>query len=272
MGMASGGASLTTVSWVSLLSSPRSISRSQTCLAEARAGSISRPMNNPLPRTSRISGLFSERRADRNPVHECELPPFLVSAREVTNAEYARFVEAKGHPAPPHWRGGKIPAGLENHPVSFVSAQDAEAYCAWLTETSGKTVRLLTPDEWQAAASCDCGSHPPVATATSYPWGDDFLKGKANVASGKTAPVGSHPEDRSPCGALDMGGNVCEWTASWEPSPDGEENRKRKKYFLCGGCFDDGADPDLARSANRADMPAGTKMARIGFRTVMQLD
>lgn len=52
----------------------------------------------------------------------------------VTNAEYAEFVKASGYNAPSNWSNGSYPVGEEDFPVNNVSADDAAAYCAWLTK------------------------------------------------------------------------------------------------------------------------------------------
>ena len=42
---------------------------------------------------------------DESPLHRVELPAFYLSRKPVSNEQYARFVEATGHPAPAHWIG-----------------------------------------------------------------------------------------------------------------------------------------------------------------------
>lgn len=76
-----------------------------------------------------------------------------VGRTQVTNAQYAAFVTATGHPAPAGWTGGSYPVGEGNFPVNYVSAADAEAYCAWLTACDGvNTYRLPNESEWELAA------------------------------------------------------------------------------------------------------------------------
>jgi len=89
--------------------------------------------------------------------------------------------------------------------VVVVSWDDAKAYCEW----AGK--RLPTEEEWQQACQGTDGRE--------YPWGSSFGSGNANIrGSGdgydKTAPVGSFSGGASPYGAMDMSGNVWEWTTS----------------------------------------------------------
>ena len=71
----------------------------------------------------------------------------------VTNAEYAEFLESTGRKAPKYWPSGNIPQGREDHPVVWVSYDDALAYCAWLGKADAKHVyRLPTEEEWELAA------------------------------------------------------------------------------------------------------------------------
>ena len=126
---------------------------------------------------------------------------------------------------------GRFPAGKEDHPVVNVSWKDAVAFCRWLSQASGKTIRLPTEAEWEKAARGDDGR--------IYPWGDEPpTKELCNFSNnvGDTTPVGQYPAGASLCGALDMAGNVWEWTGSlYGPypyqvedgrnSPDGEGRR-----------------------------------------------
>jgi len=141
---------------------------------------------------------------NERPQHTVFLDDFWIGKTEVTNAQYARCVEAGVCPAPNNnlWNDSTF----AEHPVANVSWDSAVAYSRWLTEQSGVSVRLPSEAEWEKAARGTDGR--------IYPWGDAepnerLLNYEGNV--GSTTPVGSYPEGVSPYGALDMAGNVWEW-------------------------------------------------------------
>jgi formylglycine-generating enzyme required for sulfatase activity len=166
----------------------------------------------------RIQGLV----AAASPPHTVHLDAFFIDRTEVTNDTYDAFRAATGQ-APPAWAFDG-----PGRPVVGVSWYDAEAYCDW----AGK--RLPTEAEWEKAARGDDGR--------TYPWGNawdgsrlrsaDALAGTELADFGAwmdwrarridpfrpgsgPAPAGAHPDGASPYGALDMAGNVWEWTADW---------------------------------------------------------
>lgn len=161
---------------------------------------------------------------------EVEVPAFLIGRTEVTNEQYGRFAEATGRPAP---------KGPPDHPVTDVSWHDAAAYCQWAG------LRLPTQAEWEKAAAGPDGR--------LYPWGDDWRPDLCNSSEsgrGMTTPVGFFPLGASPCGALDMAGNVSEWCSD---AVDGQARAIRGGNWNSpiGYCL--AATPDLARPDEHAD-------------------
>jgi formylglycine-generating enzyme required for sulfatase activity len=60
---------------------------------------------------------------------------FLIDMHPVTNADYARFTAATGHTPPRHWDNGRCPHRIFDHPVVWVTHQDATAYATWAGKT-----------------------------------------------------------------------------------------------------------------------------------------
>ena len=167
--------------------------------------------------------------SNERPVHSVYVDAFYIDKYEVTNAQYAAFLNARGR----HTVGSilwfdlideraliervggryRAKAGYANHPVVEVSWYGAMAYAAW----AGK--RLPTEAEWEKAARGGL-------VGQKYPWGNAAPNGaQCNFADKNTdvswsdksaddgyqftAPVGSYPPNTY--GLYDMAGNVWEW-------------------------------------------------------------
>lgn len=141
------------------------------------------------------------------PLKRVVVEDFSIGETEVTNAQYAEFVEAVKNNAPEDWTDGKFPEGKGNEPVVGMTWADANAYCAWLSKELGATVRLPTVAEWERAAR--------GTTDFKYPWGNDWNDEAVPNPNtkGTLMPVKSLPEGRSPFGVYEMLGSVWEWTA-----------------------------------------------------------
>lgn len=191
------------------------------------------------------------------PPHRVTVEPFYIGKYEVTNEEYHEFVVETGRESPSHWVGNTIPPGLEKHPVTWISFEDAEAYCLW------KGGRLPTEAEWERAAR--------GGTQRAYPWGNEFDPNRANTwQSGRrgTAPAGSYPLGASPFGVEDMAGNVFEWVDGFfEPYPGSRFriSESEKHYrVLRGGSWN--FSEYYARTTHRFSRSGGDKSRSFGFR------
>ena len=155
------------------------------------------------------------------PERQVTLPAYFIGRKEVSNADYAKFVKATDSVPPFNWDGFEPPADRLDHPA-IVPQIDAAAYAEWVG------CRLPTKEEWEKAARGTDGRR--------FPWGNRFETSKCNskeAGLGDTVPVGSYPEGASPYGCLNMAGNVREWTS--DSSADGT------RKILKGGSFMDEA-------------------------------
>jgi formylglycine-generating enzyme required for sulfatase activity len=219
------------------------------------------------------------------PQHLVNLAEFYIGKYPVTETQYAVFLKLSS-------LGGSLPlkrakplAGREYHPAVEVSWHSAVAFCSWLSEETGHTLRLPSEAEWEKAARGTNGR--------LYPWAET-VRPRDNVIGpeysnyldarfGGTTRVDAHPKGVSPYGVLDMAGNVWEWTRSFwgeigaEPrysypynptdgreSPDVADDVLR---VLRGGSYNSGAS--FVRCASRHNALPGKRLPDIGFRVVL---
>jgi hypothetical protein len=137
-------------------------------------------------------------------------PPLSVDVHEVSNQQYRYCVEARRCPQPEEpTNHANFAHGDRSHPVVYVTAYAAAAFCSWLGR------RLPTAAEWEWIAG---GSH-----GTRFPWGNARPKpGQVNASiNGHQARGGLVPVDdpafsggESPQGIEQLIGNAQEWTAT----------------------------------------------------------
>ncbi len=247
------------------------------------------------------SFMMGQENGDDNeaPLHEVYLDAFWIDQTEVTNAQFAVFMEDTGHVttaeqdgwswdsgpdwfevAGADWRHPRGPDsdidGLEDHPVVHVSWEDADAYCDWRGD------RLPAEAEWEKAAR--------GTDRRRFPWGNEFSADRLNSCDANcpvtsreesaddgyayTSPVGTYQSGASPYGVLDMAGNVGEWTADWyqdnyyaqspDSNPEGPASGSRKSER--GGSWNVYPDEFSSLVTVRQGHPANHSASIIGFR------
>jgi formylglycine-generating enzyme required for sulfatase activity len=227
------------------------------------------PMGTPeraLSELARLYGGTRESYREESPQHPVALAAYAIARTPVSNALYGAYVAATGARAPFLWRGPTPPAHLLDHPVVDVSWEEAAAFCRWLSlSLQPSAFSLPSEAQWERAARGDDGR--------SFPWGEDFSAELANTREGGlagTTPAGAYPAGASPWGALDMAGNVWEWTASLDAlypyvAGDGREYPAAPgRRIMRGGCY---ANPHgYARCACRFRLAPGARNEFTGFR------
>ena len=200
--------------------------------------------------------------ADAQPAHRVRLAAFRIDRTEVTNAQFAEWLNALAVKPAGNASGGK--AGPANFPaaeahlflesarprpgITLIGMDDAEArvglrngrfiadpgyeqhpvaeasWAAAVAYCAWRGARLPTEVQWEAAARGLQGR--------PYPWGDAPPSSDLAVISGRageTTAVGSVPRGATPEGLLDMAGSLAEWTSTlYRPYPyrsdDGRED------------------------------------------------
>jgi formylglycine-generating enzyme required for sulfatase activity len=227
---------------------------------------------------------------DKNeyPQHRVSLDGYCIDRTEVTVAAYARCVASGKCTAasPPEAAGpGSVCNGNRQdrqlHPINCVNWDQARAYCATVHK------RLPGEAEWEYAAR---GPDRRI-----YPWGNDPAPraGLLNACDAEcmrlasrlrwdkqramypgndlweaTAPVGSFRDGASPFGALDMAGNVAEWTEdvySDDYTGTASHFDDGLHRVVRGGAWNDG-EARWVRGASRYSGLPAKPLVDVGFR------
>ena len=221
------------------------------------------------------------RRADEAQVEVTFTHGFWLGTFEVTQRQWRRFR--------PLAREADVAGRGDDFPVYWVSYEDADHFCRWLTREArangelpaGWEFRLPTEAQWEYA--CRAG------TTTAFAFGDSLTAREANLGrpfrgeprgypKGSAEPVGRYPANA--WGLHDMHGNEFEWCRDWyharlpggtdpdisdrkgEPNRDGSYSRVRRG----GGWMD---DPAFCRSALRLRYEPERSSDHIGFRVAL---
>ena len=196
------------------------------------------------------------------PQFRLHLPEYRIARVPVTNSQYARFAKATGYDAPQHSAAGRIPDGKEDHPVVYISWNDAIAFCGWAG------VQLPSESQWEKAARGTDGR--------IWPWGNqppDEKRCNFNRNVGDTTPVGAYPAGASPYGVLDMSGNVWEWCRTkWRDNYEGyakislDDLTGGEPRVLRGGSWVFNSSD--VRAADRYGFEPVNRLSNVGFRLV----
>ncbi|CAN5274118.1 hypothetical protein BH18ACI2_BH18ACI2_10520 [soil metagenome] len=216
------------------------------------------------------------------PAHTVELNSFYIDKTEVTNEEYGVFVHATNHRVPKNeesddreepywkpWKDGKPPAEQGQWPVRNVSVADAEAFAKWRSERVGRKCSLPTEEQWEYAAR-------GMKSANLYPWGPQWIEGRANINAKLPVPVNSFSEGANNAGVLNLIGNVWEWTSSkaklYDDNDKAEfDKQDRGKNVRRGGSYLSVARGDEAITATSRTFSPGTLIyPTIGFRLLCE--
>ena len=214
--------------------------------------------------------------------HEVELETYFIDRTEVTVDAY-RACHTAGAcsidklDSQVEVGGGTVEcnfgkAGKDTHPINCVDWLQASQYCAWVKK------RLPTEAEWEKAARGTDGR--------IYPWGNERPNDDRVVIHqfrdpsqrdapptrqyvNSTWPVGSRPGGKSPYGALDMLGNVWEWTADWyDPDAYAASGRRNPRGPLEGTTHvvRGDHDPYWMRITKRHQLAPAVRFGLLGFR------
>lgn len=176
-----------------------------------------------------------------------DVPAFSIAKYPVTNAHFAKFIEAGGYTQfqwwtstawqvkekerwtePRYWKDSQW--NKPDYPVVAISWFEALAFCLWLRDVTGEYIMLPTEQQWQRAAQ--------GATDAIYPWGNQFEPTKCNYNGSGTTPVDFYEgKGDSPFGVVDMSGNVWEWCLTGFDSGFQDYDSSSRHRVLRGGSW-----------------------------------
>lgn len=201
-------------------------------------------------------------------IHETRYRDYAAYAAEVANVDSS-------------WKTQE--ADITNntdHPVTKVSWEDAQAFCAWLSKKEGRNYRLPTDKEWSYAVGIGPKEKWEKETTPrmldgkepdEFPWGGSYppttedRAGNYGVFGGytdgydSTAPVMSFKPNK--LGLYDLGGNVWEWCE------DRYDNAQSTRV-LRGGSWHN-VDRGNLLSSSRSLNLLGSRFNNYGFRCVL---
>ncbi len=233
--------------------------------------------------TAKQSGFCKD---SEKPVHKVKVASFNIGKYEITNEEYALFLNS----VKTHKKSGftfididselcrikksgniyTVKSGYERHPVTWVSWHGAQAYCSWLTEKTGTKYQLPSESQWEFVARGASKERPSRYS------GGDYIDGLAwfdKNGNKDTHPVGKKRPNE--IGVHDLSGNVFEWCRDYYDSYFYKKKSKNKitenktaspTRSLRGGSYFN--KEDFARVTFRTGEKPELMDQHIGFRVV----
>ncbi|MGK0172910.1 MAG: sulfatase activating formylglycine-generating enzyme, partial [Gammaproteobacteria bacterium] len=203
---------------------------------------------------------------EERPQRQVIIESFAMGKFEVTVAEYQRFAKGTGRPMPVGGRNAR-----PEHPINFVTWDDALAYVQWLSKQTGRVYRLPTEAQWEYAGR--------GGTATPYSTGYELKPRTAHCFDCDTGLDQRNPTEvgrfaPNPFGLHDMTGNVLEWVhdcyhLNYDGAPtDGSvfEGGQCETRVARGGSFS--SPSSSLRSARRSKFRSTNGFDNVGFRVV----
>ena len=236
-------------------------------------------------------------RRDDETQYQVTLTAFRMSKYEITNTQYAAFLNAKSIGSNGLYAAGAYPTqaliyantswgltysgsqwvpvtGYENAPVINVTWYGATEYATYIGGT------LPTEAQWEYACRAGATTTTPFNTGAlltnlqaNYNWASPYVAGTNTVTTypGKTQAVGTYAANAY--GLSDMHGNVWEWCADWygtypttaQTNPTGATTGS-SRVFRGGGW---GSYAQNCRSAYRISLYPINNRNNLGFRVVL---
>jgi len=216
---------------------------------------------------------------DEKPAHRVKLSDFYIGKYELSNNEFAVFLNEKGNKYETHaywinlegkWRTLKcriykkdnkylVEKGYENHPVNFVNWYGANAYCKW------KGGRLPTEAEWEYVAAT--GSDISIDNNTI-----DQIAWYADNSNNKIHKTGSKKPNK--LGIHDLQGSLWEWCSDWYDTGYYAKSKRKNPIntnkadykVIRGGSWAN--NKTMMQVTNRNAINPGINKINLGFRIV----
>ena len=166
---------------------------------------------------------------DEKPIHTVHLSNFFISKHEITVLQYKDYCRATGttfpgkptkswyteHDMSDDW------SWKNSHPIVNISWYEANAYCEWLSKSTGDNYSLPTEAQWEYAARGGSKTNKYKYSGSNnideVAWYDE------STDESGTKPVGQLKPNE--LGLYDMSGNAMEWCLDGY----GEYSKKKQK-------------------------------------------